>query len=95
MNTPNNPVNEGNFMEAGSVSAPLGKVLPDLQQAINGCATMQDLIELLFATDYILDETMLAAFDDRIAELEEAYTTSIYQTLKPQLKTCNNGTRTV
>ena len=46
------------------------KVPPELQRAINECATMPQLLELLFSTDYVKDEAMIAAFDKRIDELE-------------------------
>ena len=42
----------------------------ELQQAINECATMPQLLELLFSIDYVKDEAMIATFDKRIDELE-------------------------
>ncbi|WP_132055377.1 hypothetical protein [Pseudocnuella soli] len=71
------------------------KVPPELLQAINDCTSTAELIELLFATDLILDEAMIAAFDNKFDQFEQQHTISIYQTLKPQLNTTSNGNRTV
>jgi len=43
----------------------------ELQQAINDCLTMRDLVELLFSTDF-KDECIIRAFDKRIDQLERA-----------------------
>ena len=64
---------------------------PELQQAINDCASLQELIDLLFSTDYTMDEAMIAAFDQRIDELEQGSTTNVYYEFNQYLKTKKHG----
>ena len=45
----------------------------ELQQAINESNSMQDLLDLLFSTDWIKNEAMIKAFDRRIDELETTF----------------------
>lgn len=49
-----------------------GKVPTELQQAINDCQTMKDLLELLFSTDFVKDEAIIKAFDKRIDVIERS-----------------------
>jgi hypothetical protein len=50
-----------------------GQVPPELQQAINDCSTIQQLLALLFSTDFIIDEAILDAFDKRMDELDSIF----------------------
>lgn len=53
---------------------PRKKEVPvELQQAINDCATMPQLLELLFSTDYVKDEAILDAFDRRMDQLDHSF----------------------
>jgi hypothetical protein len=42
-----------------------------LQERIEGCQTLEQLKTLLLSKEVVLDEQLMAAFDKRIAELEE------------------------
>jgi hypothetical protein len=68
------------------------KVPPELQTALKDCFTLQQLIDLLFSTDFILDEAMIGAFDQRIDELEQGTTTNVYYEFDQYLKTKKHGT---
>jgi vacuolar-type H+-ATPase subunit C/Vma6 len=70
-------------------------VPPELQQALKDCCTLQELIDLLFSTDYTMDEAMIAAFDQRIDELEQGTTTNVYHEFNIYLQTKKHGNRTV
>jgi hypothetical protein len=72
-----------------------GEVPPELQANIDECASLSQLLDLLFSTDFILDEAIIDAFDRRIDQLERCSTTSFDETLNLHLKTQHNGTRTV
>ena len=48
------------------------KAPKELQQAINACTTMDQLLALLFSLDYPKDEAIIKAFDRRIDQLEKA-----------------------
>jgi len=64
---------ESYLAKARRIIAPKGQVPPELQQAINDCTSMEQLLTLLFTTDFIKDEAIVNAFDRRIDELEAAY----------------------
>ena len=64
---------EGYFNKARRLFVPKGEVPPELQQAINDCSTLEQLLELLFTTDFIKDEAILKAFDQRMEELEASF----------------------
>jgi ribosomal protein S2 len=55
-----------------SFNRPNGRVPEELQDAINGCKTMDQLLHLLFTTDFVKDEAIIDAFDRRIDELEKS-----------------------
>lgn len=67
------PLKEGYLARARRIFAPKGQVPPELQQAINDCTTMEQLLTLLFTTDFIKDEAIIKAFDKRIDELEASF----------------------
>ena len=69
----NHPLKEGYLARARRIFAPKGQVPPELQQAINECTTMEQLLTLLYTTDFIKDETTIKAFDRRNDELEASY----------------------
>lgn len=73
MNIPKPLLKESYLARARRIFAPKGQVPPELQQAINDCITMEQLLTLLFTTDFIKDETIIGAFDKRIDELEQSY----------------------
>lgn len=41
----------------------------ELQQAINACQTVEELKQLLFSIDFILDEACINAFDEKLDAL--------------------------
>lgn len=43
-----------------------------LQERIDCCQTIEQLKTLLLSKEVVLDETMMAAFDNRIEELEQS-----------------------
>ena len=72
-----------------------GEVPTELQQALQDCSALQELIALLFSTDYTMDEAMLGAFDQRIDELEQGTTTNVYHEFNIYLQTKKHGNRTL
>ena len=67
------PLHESYLARARRIFAPKGQVPPELLQAINDCTSMEQLLTLLFTTDFIKDEAIIQAFDRRIDELEATY----------------------
>ena len=70
MSIPKPLLKQSYLARARRIFAPKGQVPPELQQAINDCTSMEQLLHLLFTTDFIKDEDIIKAFDRRIDELE-------------------------
>lgn len=74
MSSPKPTSKEGLMQRAQRLLRPRKKEVPvELQQAINDCATMPQLLELLFSTDYVKDEAILDAFDKRMDQLDGSF----------------------
>jgi hypothetical protein len=63
----------GFLTKAHRIISPKGQVPAELQQAINECSTLEQLMEFLFTTDFVKDEAILDAFDKRMEELEASF----------------------
>jgi hypothetical protein len=48
-------------------------VPPEVKEAIQQCQTMEDLLDLLFATDFNKDEQVIALFERRMEEIEPSF----------------------
>jgi|GEM_PF-4417745 len=56
-------------------------VAMEVREALQACQNMQELLDFLFSTDFYRDEAFQALFQQRIQELDAAYSNQSYFTL--------------